>query len=371
VQATQGTLQRTIRVSGTTGARNYSTIIAPRLQGPDSRGSLILLSVAKGGSHVKKGDLVAQIDAQTATDHIDDVKANVEQAQMDIKKRQAEQAIEWETLQQTLRVAKAELDKAKLEVTAAEVRTVIDQELLRLSAEESEARYKQLQADLGQKQRGHRAELRILEITAERQVRHLRRHDGDVRKFNIQAPMDGLVVMMTIFRGPGDMAQIQQGDQVFPGQPIMKIVNPASMHVEANVNQAESAEFRINQKATVGLDAFPGLTLPGKIYSIGALASGGFRQNFYIRNVPLRINVEGTDPRLIPDLSAAVDIVIESAPESVIVPLGAVTSHEGKPAVFVKTAQGFEPHEVAVALKNYTHAAITDGLKPGDEVRLN
>ena len=47
-------------------------------------------------------------------------------------------------------------------------------------------------------------------------------------------------------------------------------------------------------------DAFPGLTMKGRIYSIAALASGGWRQNYFIRSIPVRVAIEGSDPRLIP-----------------------------------------------------------------------
>ncbi|MCX6638495.1 MAG: hypothetical protein NT090_25860, partial [Acidobacteria bacterium] len=192
VKVVSGTLERTIRVAGQTSARNYANIIAPLLRGPDSRNSLILLKMVKSGTPVKKGDLLAQIDAQSAQDHIDDTKDTVQQSQNDVKKRLAEQAVEWENLQQTVRVAKAEFDKAVKEAQAAEVRTVVDQELLKLSVEEYEARYKQAMADVPFKKESQRAELHILEITGIRQDRHLERHVVDIKKYTILSPMNGM-----------------------------------------------------------------------------------------------------------------------------------------------------------------------------------
>ena len=86
------------------------------------------------------------------------------------------------------------------------------------------------------------------------------------------------------------------------------------MQVEGSVNQAESSEFRVGQVAKIKFDAFPGMEFNGKVYSIGALAAGGLRSaSAYIRNVPIRVKIEGSDPRLIPDLSASADVVIEKA----------------------------------------------------------
>lgn len=300
---TPGPIERVLRISGQTSARRLATLMVPVFRGPDSGRDLTLMKVAKPGSFVKKGDIVAYLDPQALRDHIDDLDDTVRQAESDVEKMKAEQEVEWETLQQNLRVAKADRDKAKLELSAAEVKTDIERELLKLDADETEAAYDQLQVDAANKKAADRAELRILEITAQRQKVHRNNHAHDLKRFTFRAPMDGLVVMSQTWRG-GEMRQVQDGDQVYPGQQFMKIVDLSSMQVEALVSQADSSEFRVGQAATVGLDAFPGLHFKGRIYSIGALAVKGIWDTYYIRNVPVRIAIEGADQRLIPDLSA-------------------------------------------------------------------
>jgi HlyD family secretion protein len=366
----RGGIMRTLRVSGQTSARNYANVIAPLLRGPDSGRALTLQKLAKSGSHVKAGDLLAQIDGQAAIDHIDDVKDMVKQANNDVEKRKAEQAVEWENLMQTVRSTKADFEKWKLENGASETRTTVDQEVIKLQMEEAEARYKQYQNDLVSKKAAHAAEIRILGITLERQNRHLGRHVYDLDKFTIKSPIDGLVVMQSIFRG-SEMGQVQEGDQVSPGQAFMKVVNPASMQVEASINQAEIGDFKIGLPATIGLDAFPGLTFRGKIYSIGALAVGGWRQNFFIRNVPVRVTIDSADDRLIPDLSAFAEVMAEKDDNALLAPVGAIREKGGKTYVSVKTANGFEDREVELGIVNNTHASIVSGLKEGDEVRLD
>src|SRR5436189_112816 len=61
--------ERTIRAAGSTSARNFANITAPMMRGPDAGRSLVLISLAKSGVWVKKGDLVAEIDAQGIKDH--------------------------------------------------------------------------------------------------------------------------------------------------------------------------------------------------------------------------------------------------------------------------------------------------------------
>ncbi len=369
-KVTIGSLAKTTRLGGQTSARKFANVVAPILRGPETSRDLILMKLAPSGALVKKGALLAQIDGQSMQDHVDDLKETIRAAEADVVKRKAEQAVEWEGLQQTLRVAKSDYDKAKLDVSAAEVRTDIERQLLNLTLEEAAARYKEQQADLASKAISQKAELKILDLTRERHVRHRNRHLIDLSKFTVYAPMDGLAVMSPIFRG-GEMGQIQEGDRVYPGQQFMKIVNTTTMQVEAGINQAESSSFRIGQPASIHFDAFPGLELKGKVYSLGALAVGGWRQNYFIRSIPVRLTIEGNDSRVIPDLSASADVVLERADDKAIVPLGALQTEGGKSVVYVKTAGNFEKREVQLGVKNDTQAVVESGLRAGEEVRLN
>jgi len=364
-----GNVERTTRVAGQTSAIDFFTVMAPTLRGPESR-DMILMYLAPPGSWVKKGTLIAKIDAQALADHIDDLGDTIEAAVADVNKRRAEQAIEMENLQQTLRVAKSEWDKAKLDYSAAEVRTDVERQLLKLSLDEAEAKYKEQLNDLAQKKLSQAAELRVLDLTRERHVRHRDRHKNDLKAFTMYATMDGLIVMQPLFRG-NEMGQFQEGDRVFPGQPFLKVVNTKSMQVEGTINQAESSDFRIGQEARVHLDAFPNLEFKGKVHSIGALAVGGWRQNYYIRSVPVRVRIEGNDPKLIPDLSASAEVVLNRAENKPVVPLGAVYQEHGKTVAYVKNGEGFEPREISLGLKSETQAAVLWGLNVGDVVRLN
>lgn len=366
-----GPVEKVVRVTGQTSARDFANVIAPILRGPEARNSLILTTLVKPGVTVRQGDVVATIDGQWLVDHMDDVRDQIRQAENDVLKRKAEQSVETEQLQQTIRVAKANWDKAKLEFQAAEVRSDVEKELLKLSMEEAQARYNQQLADVNQKKIAHAAELKILDITVDRHRRHLGRHDVDIKRYTIIAPMDGLPVMQTMYRG-GEMTQISEGDQVAPGQPFMKIVNQATMQVEGNVNQSESGEIRLGQDVRVGIDSFPGLQMRGKVVGMNALAVGGGRSSGNVRNIPVRIQLINIDKRVIPDLSAHCDVIVEKADGQLRVPLPALLEEGGKNFLFVKTPQQtFEKREVSVGLRSHTDATVTQGVKSGDEVRMN
>ena len=368
-QVTPGSLRRTVRLAGTTSARNYANIAMPMMRGREGAGILTLIFLAKSGAMVKKGEIVAQIDAQTMKDHVDDLSATITQADADVRKRKADQAIELENLTQNMRIAKATLEKARLDLGAQEIRTTIDQELLKLSVDEAEARYKELQEEIRIDSISNAAEIRVLELTRDRHVRHRDRHKVDIEKFTIYSPMNGLAVFQSIVRG-GDTGQVQVGDQVSPGQPFMKIVDPASMQLEATINQVDSEEVRVGNPVNVTFDAFPGLQVPGKVRSIGALAVGGFRQNYYVRAVPVVVQLQSSDSRVIPDLSAGGDVLLAQQDNVLTVPVEAVQREGGKTLVYLKRGAEFTPHEVKLGLESNTRVVVEAGLSAGDEIAL-
>jgi HlyD family secretion protein len=368
-KVTVGPFQRNVRISGTTGALKFANIATPRPRG-DRSSQMELLKLVKSGSWVEKGDIVAQIDPGFMIDHADDTKATHQQSQADLEKRRAEQMVEMESVVQTVRVAQAQVTKAGLDNQAAEVRTDVEREILKLALEEAQAKHKQSELDLPLKKIVHDSELRILGFTIDRHQRHIEKDTIQLKSYAIYSPMKGMVVLSSTYRGGGESQQVQQGDQLGAGQPLMKIVDPASMQVEASINQTESTEMRIGLPATIGFDAFPGFTLKGKVYSIGALAAGGMRQNYFIRTVPIKLTIDGGDPRLIPDLSAWADVAVESKDRATLLPLSAVHNEDGKTFVFLKSGETWSKREVALRGANNLFAVATAGVNEGDEVRL-
>ncbi len=363
------TFERTVRVAGSTSARNFANITAPMMRGPDAGRGMVLISLANSGAMVKKGELLAAIDPQSIKDHADDVAALTVQAEGDIRKLAADQAISLETLQQSVRAAKAALDKAKLDYSAQEIRMPIDREELKLSVEEAQANYDELVKEVEITRQSNAANVRILELTRDRHKRHRDRHYADVERFKIYAPMSGLAVMQSIWRG-GDMGQVQVGDQLTPGQPFMKIVDTNSMQLDASLNQVEAEGIRLGLPVEVHFDAFPDLVAEGEVHSIGALAVGGWRLNYYIRTVPVNIAIRTHDRRVIPDLSASGKIVLERKANALAVPLDGLFSEGGKTVAYVKQGDGFQARAVETGERNHTQAIVVTGLTVGDEIAL-
>ncbi|MGC4051384.1 MAG: efflux RND transporter periplasmic adaptor subunit [Paludibaculum sp.] len=364
-------LEMRLRLTGQTSARQYAFIVAPRIRFRGVDPNMVLLKLVASGSMVKKGDVVAEFDPQAMKDRMDDQIATIKDYENSIKKRKVEQELDMENLQQSLRQAKAAVDKAKLDFRTTQIRMDIDRELLQLAVDEAEAAYKEQQTDVPQKVASQKSDMRILEITKRIEDINAERQQGDLDKMVIKAPMDGMVVLQTMFRPGGDQVTLAVGDQVRPGQPIMKIIDARTMQVEGQINQSESSSFRIGQQADVSLDAFPGSHYQAKVYAIGALATSGGRQQFFIRNVPVRVQMINPDKNVIPDLSASADVLLGKADNVLAAPASAVEQTGDKNYVYVKNGAGFEKRAVRLGMNNGTHVAILEGVQEGELLRVN
>jgi HlyD family secretion protein len=142
------------------------------------------------------------------------------------------------------------------------------------------------------------------------------------------------------------------------------------MQLDSSVNQVDSEKLRIGQPAIVHFDAFPGIELKGTVMSVGAMGARTGRENYYVRSIPVRVDIHGGDPRIIPDLSASADVILGEVPNALRAPLAAVREQDGRAYVYLKTREGFQAREVKLGMRNEVEVAIESGLKAGDEILL-
>jgi len=332
--------------------------------------SLVMVEVAKPGIRVKKGEIVAEFDRQYQLNRLDDYKATVAQLDANVKKLKADLATAEEAHRQLVNSSKANWDKALLDLKTAEVRSAIEAEDLQLAARETEAQHKQVAAEARLVESSQRSQIRAAEIDRDQAKIELERATMNVNRMIVRAPMDGIVVMQSIWRG-GDFGQVQQGDQIWPGMTFMQIVDPSSMVIMANVNQVDAESVRLGSKAIARLDAYPGSQFAARVVGVGAMTKPGAWRPNYMREISIRLKLEQIDPRVIPDLSASADVLLASEKQATLAPLDAVFfDGAAKPFVLLRTSAGWQHREIALGLRNHVAAVVRAGLSPGDVVAV-
>ena len=296
-----------IRVSGTVEAVRFRTITAPRLAGA-AVPTLTVTKLAKGGTRVAEGDVVVEFDPQLQQQTALDRQADVVDLDGQIKRRLAEQAAALEKDLTELKTAEHDVERSKLENRKNDFLGRTDAEKNALALEQATARLAQLRQTFDLKRKAAAADLRILEIRRERFERNGRQAQKNVELMQVRAPFSGLVVIRTQFRGSAGFVEVQEGDDVRPGLPLLSIVDTTSMQVRARVNQADIGLIRPGQAAKVRLDGFPELTFDGTVALVTPLAVAS-EMSTTVRTFSAIITIKGAHEQLLPDLTASVEIL--------------------------------------------------------------
>jgi hypothetical protein len=359
---------QTVRVHGIVEAVESHTIAAPRLSG-QGLNTLIITRMVGNGSAVHQGDVLVEFDRQAQLKNVLDKEAEYKGLVADISKKQADQAALRAADETDLKKAEDAQKTAELEVKKNEIVSKIDAEKNLLDLDQARATLQQLSQTFDLKRQAAKAELRILEIQRDRALTAMKWAQSNTQKMLVHSSTDGVAVVNSMWKG-GSMSDVQEGDEVRAGFPFMQIVNPARMQVRAKVNQADIEALREGQPVRIGLDAYPELSFGGKIASIAAVAqTSAFSGK--ARTLIVLFSINGTDPKLLPDLSSAVDIELSRQADALVVPRDTVIMDNGKNFVAVKKGSSYEKREVKLGAANDSEQVILSGVEKGTELLRN
>jgi membrane fusion protein, multidrug efflux system len=116
--------------------------------------------------------------------------------------------------------------------------------------------------------------------------------------------------------------QIEVGQLVQPGQPLLTLVSDSSVWIAANFKETQLADIRVGQAVAIEVDSYPGCEAEGKVESLSAATGAKFALlppdnstgNFtkVVQRVPVRIQVTkgcGPERPLRPGMSVTAHVV--------------------------------------------------------------
>jgi HlyD family secretion protein len=367
VTVQRGNFRHAVRLSGAVGAVHSHNVQAPRLAGQFAS-TMVITRIVSNGTRVRAGDVLLEFDRQNQLRNIQDRQAEYDNLAQQIRKRQADHAAALAADETELKSAEVDVQIARVEMRKNEVVPGYQAEINKVNLEEAEARLRELNNTFDLKREAQAAELRILEIQHERAGNAVAHAQRNIENMTVRSPMSGLVVLRPVNRG-SQMTDPQEGDEVRPGGTIMMVVDPTEMQVLARVNQVDLAKIYVGQPAEIRLEAYPDLVFTGRVESVNHIgASSTYIKR--IRYFPIVISIEGSDPNLLPDLTAVVDLQLVSADDVLIVPKEAVVVRNGKAMVEVIEQGRSRMREIATGPMNECEIVIESGIAEGTIVSL-
>jgi len=166
----------------------------------------------------------------------------------------------------------------------------------------------------------------------------------------------------------------QVGDQSFPGQVVIEIINLDVLQARIYVLERDGGNLSKGQPVIINLDAIPEKEYHGTITSVSSVASA-LERNSVLRyfTCDVAISDAGRDlKRIRPGMNLEGDVVLQEYASCFVVPSGAVTQREKEKdsVVYVKKGDRFDPKPVKTGLSSHGEAIILDGVGEGELIAL-
>ena len=315
----------------------------------------------KEGDHVRKGQLLLQLDDA-------DIRAQAARAQAQIKSAQADQsALKSGGTQEEVITINSQLIKARNARDAAQRNLNALQRLQEQGAaspgevRQAQDTLQRAQADanlLEQKQQDRYSPPEVAQIQAraeEAEAAYASAEDA-LRKSSVRAPFDGIVYSLPVKPGafvPGGELLLQEAD-------LFRVL------VRAFVDEPDVGRLQVGQKVEVTWDAVPGRVWYGVVNSVPSTVK--LRTN---RNVgEATCLIDNHDLRLLPNINVGVTIIVAEHENVLTLQRDALRLDDSKPYVFRIVANRLHQQTVQFSLQNLTRVEITSGLSEGDTVAV-
>ena len=317
--------------------------------------------LVKEGEHVKKGQLLVELDAANARSQIAQAEAQVRASEADAS------ALENGGNREEVLTTEAQLVKARGDLQTAQRNL---QALLKLqqsgaasSGEVSTARSavsaagaqtKMLESKL--KDRYSRPEIaRVQAEQSEAQSAYAAAQDV-LSQLLVRAPFDGEVYSLPVKAG----AYLNPGDLVLEEADLSKVV------VRAFVDEPDIAHLSPGERIEVTWDAMPGRTWTGEVNGIPA--SVKLRG---ARNVgETTCIVPNQDFKLLPDINVGVTIITAEHQDALTIPREALRQDDSVPYVYQVVNDELHRQPVQTAITNLTSVEVVGGLTERAQVAI-
>jgi HlyD family secretion protein len=198
-----------------------------------------------------------------------------------------------------------------------------------------------------------------------------RRLEKNIEACTLRAPRDGFIVYAEPAgqRGqPG--AEIQEGLPVRQGQEIFRLPDPRLMRIRANINESRVAMVYSGQAAEIHIDAFPEVTLTGKVAEVTPIPAPAAGPISDVKRYYAVVNLDGGGfEGLRHGLSAEIALAVASHRDVTRVPVRAIRWLDGAPYVALPTPEGGHAwRRLELGLTSPIHAEVRAGLEPGERV---
>jgi PAS domain S-box-containing protein len=328
------------------------------------------------GKEVHKGDLLLQLDTSALELRLREAQSDLIRAQQNYSRIKA-----WNTSNEVSRARRTYI-KAKNALEALKGKREDTKRLFErgiVSAQEWESINSQfddqkldfetikeeLEAVL---ERGNKQQVNIARMQLANARALMQDIEAKIKKSDVRAPVNGVVIRPTS-RGNIQQEDFQIGGAVADNSVLLAIGNLEGLTVRTQADEVDIGKIRTGQKVVVTGDAFPNVSLEGKIGDIASQGSGNKVPTFDVTVTVHTVSAEQKQKVRL-GMTATLEVKVYENPSAVLVPLTAVRLSANKSFVEIRDQVSGQVKAVQVetGMTTLNSVEIIKGLQAGDTV---
>lgn len=361
----RGEFKVTVRTSGELRARKFVQITGPANAQQANQYQMKIASIVPEGTIVKAGDVVAELDRSTIASRMNEVALALQKA---------EAVYEQAMLDSTLNLSKAREDMKTMELGLEEKKLAKEQAIYEAPTvkRQAEIDYEKAQRALEQAKKDYvtktsQAQAKMREVGAdlERQRNLLRVVQDVMGNFTIRAPAPGMVIYQKEWNGKKKGV----GGQINPWEPtVATLPDMTEMESQTYVNEIDIRKIAVGQKVAIALDSDPTKSFTGTISEVANV--GEQRPNTDSKVFEVKVLLSQSDTTLRPGMTTSNAIETAAIPNTLFVPIEAVTTDSGITVVYRKDGARVTKQEIETGTMSDDEVVVLRGLEENDRVLL-
>lgn len=194
----------------------------------------------------------------------------------------------------------------------------------------------------------------------------------------VKAPASGSVVALNAVTGAsvGTGGTTSSGAEGGGSGPLVQIADLSQMTVKVQVNEVDISRIAVGQAARVTFSALPGTMLDAQVTRISTTATADpYGGSGGVVTYDVELLIPEPAPELKPGMTASVEILMQSVPDALTVPVSALMTDDGVSyyvyAMSDPETEAVERRDVSVPAQSDTTAVIEGDVSEGDLVVLD
>lgn len=355
-----------VSTSGELEAKSSENILGPVGLRTVGIWSVQISELIPEGTVVKAGDWVATLDRTEISNRMKDLETELEKLTTQFTRTKLDTSLELRNSRDELINLKFGMEEAQITLEQSKFEPPAAIRQAEIALDKSSRAYNQAVKNYELKFEQAKAKMQEVATSLAQTQRKYDNMLGVLGEFEIKAPKDG----MLIYKRGWDGTKVTVGSQISSWENIVATLPDFSVMISKTfVNEIDISKVKMNQKAEIGVDAFPEKKFTGEVIEVANI--GEQRPNSDSKVFEVKIRVNEFDSILRPAMTTKNTIITNIIEDALFIPMEALHGNDSINWVYKQSGSRIQKQQVLTGDRNENEIIIVEGLKADDEVYLH